>query len=125
MKLKCNKCNRFLTQDLFLSNKNKFWVNDDRSYGQPDNIIAKKGAFIFTEQNHLKNKVYSVSAYSVLQHLIPEYEKGHGCCHISWFSHLSEIKCVCGNALGEAYLDCYEPHCVDFYEGSVKRWYKK
>lgn len=70
----------------------------------------------------LKNlRTALVGETSFVEHVIPPYRTGCGCCN---WSMGDDLYCQCDTLLGFMYLDCYEDKVVELIEGNCKRTYK-
>lgn len=147
MILHCSKCKKQLTKDLYyVKKRNTHWIyidsNGDILKQKIDSYSYYQKYFFegqFTIENFVRSynnkwsenhpaqivksspKKITVSENDILDHIIPIFKEGSGCCN--WSSGCF-LKCSCGHHLGEMYLDCYEPKIICFYDKNVKRQYK-
>lgn len=172
MKLRCSKCNKQLTQDMYMvpykshlskrvwdkQSYTERWEDGDGILHETEEIEytfkrgvcyfkprERKYSWTYRDANGVDNKKEYIdvngddggqhyhrvlgghsakivcSDSSVLEGVIPEFKRGHGCCNYSMGHYLL---CSCGNRVVHMYLDCYEDKTVEFIENNVVRSYK-
>lgn len=150
MKLHCHKCKKQLTESLvYIPLKvanldgDAVWLNEKKIFNYEDlgdytERKMKQGIFYISKKEPAFINKYAddepaqllpkidpmlvVGKKSILSGVIPEFERGYGCCDYS----LGEpLFCACGVHLGKMFLDCYEDEYIEFYPNKVDRNYKR
>lgn len=127
MKLKCNKCKKTLTTDLYQSRhfKQRYtpYTYNGKDYFETEAYI-QKGSFVNSYFDNTEFK-YQRATIDVNEENVtvklPDFKSGMGCCNL-W---MEDVHCECGNHIGEANLDCHVAvKGVEFYDKKVIRSYK-
>lgn len=100
---------------IFYQSKKDVWNNRIEPYGEEDSQVGN-----YLRVITLSPKIV-VSGDSLLDEIIPPFEKGWGCCNWSG----GRLCCpTCNTEVGIMHLDCYEDYSVRFDVNKVERCYK-
>ncbi len=115
----CSKCNKALTKDLFKINKRRkgipkgsFQLRDKSVHNNNYEDSGIKGY----QRTIIDPKYIIVNKDDILEGVRSECLSGQGCCDHDG----TELKCDCGQNIGEQYFDCWQGKpLMFFYENKV------